>query len=213
MDLILKAIICFSALSLFGCALSSQPKRPDNPGIATLELPITMDLVSVNGQAMSTYRARGNPHYHTLAPGQHQLEVGYTEYWGNPLAGELVRSDVYVINLTVQPDTVYQLEHTSPGAKRIINASRFLSSFGVWALEQRSGQRTDGVFSRKYTGLLGLLKGPSAGATDAAESTTEQVGTIDRAESVYALDQLKLWWQRASKKERGEFLIWSTGSN
>jgi len=46
MDLILKAIVCISITSLFGCALSGQPKRPDSPGMATLEMPITMDLVT-----------------------------------------------------------------------------------------------------------------------------------------------------------------------
>jgi len=210
----LKILFSVCLISLVGCASLSEPKRPDAAGMATLELPGTLDLVSVNGRAVRLGLSRGNPYFYTLEPGRYTIEVGYSEYWGSQLSGELVRSDIQKVDLVLQPDTLYLFRHADPGAKQLINQARFTNSISVSVLNQATGLSTQASFSRPYTGLLGLLKGsakpdskvvPVSGA-----ALVSQADDSVEVEQTQTLERLKHWWQLASKKERGEFLLWST---
>ena len=202
-----------AVLALTGCATLTPQQRPDAPGMAVLEIPVTLDLVTVNGAAAERPLARGNPYYHTLEPGSYSIEVGYSEYWGSPLAGELVRSDFHKIDLTVRADTVYALQHSDPGSKQLVNQIRFAKEFSVWAIEQGSGQRSDGSFSRAYTGFLDIFnKGEQAGQPAQVSSVSDDAKVQGTGDSE-ALEQLKSWWRQASKQERADVLIWSTEAN
>jgi hypothetical protein len=225
MSLTIKTLFALCLISLTGCASLGEPERPDAAGMATLELPGSLDLVSVNGSAVKVGLPRTNPYFYTLAPGRYTIEVGYAEYWGSQLSGELVRSDIQKVELALTPDTVYSFQHTDPGTKQLVNQARFKNDFSVSVLNQGTGQSTTAAFSRSYGGLLGLLKGGSAPASQTesasqpvpvsqseseAETETGQSVEVEQAE---ALEKLKYWWQLASKKQRGEFLLWSTENN
>lgn len=203
-------VLSLFGFALAGCAALKPPQPPDAAGMAILEMPMSLDLITVNGAAATRPVIRSNPYFHTLAPGSYSLEVGYTEYWGSPLGGELVRSDFHMIDLTVEADTIYLLQHTDPGSKQLVNQTRFVKDFSVWATEQGTGQRVVSNFSRPYPGLLSLFTQSQQPVQNPAATIETSNADSDQSQ---ALGQLKSWWLRASKKERADFLIWSTETN
>lgn len=220
----LAALVILASV-ISACAGPGATTRPDSNGQALLVIPGSLELKSIDGVAQSQPLLRPDPSYQPLSPGLHTLEFAYTEFWGSSQAGELVRSDIHRIDLQVSADVEYRLEHLDPGRRNLSGREKFNANFALWAIEASTGDRTDGVYSRPNRGLLGLIGQGAPAAPAASEGTasvpvaaSNQAGEVasappDASVQPDALQQLKFWWQQASKEQRGEFLIWSTQAN
>lgn len=153
-----RRYICFIiyCVSLFGCAgisghirLYEGPKKTDDE-IARFLVPSELELVAINGVELKAPYVPDSHYQVELLPGDHQIMVLYSEYWGDPTGGSLVVSDVFYLQITVVSGSTYMFKHNGP--EDLMNVDILVSDIKIWLEQPKTGQTIEAV-SRSVSGI------------------------------------------------------------
>ncbi len=215
----ITALLVIAALA--GCQSNQQVKLYDGPArtaaeLVTVQVPDTLELVSINGQKPDSLGKRliGREQQLQLLPGSYQIEAFYKDVWTPSGASihEILRSSPVVFAIRGQAGERFALEYTQP--ENHASASALAKNFQGWSRNLAGDERQPtqalsaqlvGVLPAEITKPQGIAPLPAAvnpGVAAAAQSSAE---AEDRA--AY-LDLLKAYWAQANEQERREFLRW-----
>lgn len=211
-------------LVLTACSITGKRiKAYDGPELsetATLEAPENIKVISINGQAMTSFLLDDLSLSYSLKPGSNQIVFQYRSIWskagvrGNDeRAVDVIESDRIEANFNARPGETYTFAVDDVGSLR--EARRLASGFSAPIVDS-SGE----IVARPtpYTGQeRGAVAAPSqpnagppepaapepAASTDAAPDATGNRITPD---DMSTLDALNLLWEQASPKEKEAFL-------
>jgi uncharacterized protein YccT (UPF0319 family) len=204
--------------------------------LATVRVPVHMDLVSVDEKQMSITSSflRTGDLLLELAPGPHTLVVRYHDIWDvTEEYHETIKSPPATLSFQAAPGGAYLIAMKDP--KDMASAQLFATSFHPWIEDEKTGRKLDALPSPPPETPAGpdeaqaalpaeapaepaeeqaaLPADTSAGpdreaAAPPPESPAEPAPAIRMDEDVSALKMLQFWWQRASKEGKVGFMEW-----
>lgn len=230
-------------LSLFACAGAAGPirlyegtKKPDDE-IARLLVPSELEVVAIDGEELDVPYVPDSQYQVELLPGDHQIAVVYSEYWGDPTVGNLVVSDAFYFRIALAAGSTYMFKHDAP--EDLMNADISPRDIKIWLEQPQTGQTINAVSRGTYGTLLArtirqLGTGKEAGkpkavvnspAIDSGEmdsekqtaATSQTLATQNDSSALLAeqiisqqnaLVRLKFWWKMADGKQRKAFQVW-----
>lgn len=206
-------------VALAGCQSNQQVKLYDGPArtaseLVTVDVPDTLELVSINGQQPDSLGKRliGREQQLQLLPGSYRIEAFYKDVWTPTGASihEVLRSAPVVFTVNGQAGDRFALEYTLP--ENHSDASALAKDFQGWSRNLASGERQPSLAVTQSVGVapakpqgIAPLAGTASAPTAAPTTATAPAATPDQA--AY-LDLLKAYWSQASEQERREFLRW-----
>jgi len=175
-----------------GCATAEGPIKAydettvvDKQSLAIIYLPPEIELLEVDGIETNTpYIEEGRNEVH-ITPGNHQLAVKYSSYWGDTSSGSMVRSAPVVLGINVSAKSIYSMKFKKP--KDQWQAEHLANSFAPW-LEDASGKKVEVINTLPGGNRLTGVNSSMGGNTP--------------------LQKLKFWWKNASFKDKKAFEKW-----
>jgi len=223
-------VLTAAVLLMIGCSTHKEidfysgDPRPANE-VGTVILPLSLEIESVDGRKVPRRSSllRSGEVRLKLLPGDHVLEVYYEEYWDlGDGSQEDVKSSSVVLNLSVEAGKRYILAHRKPS--NIADARLLAKKLEVWAVPDESGDPTESHTpptptetppgGREQLGSsaapVGASEPDTAALSIGAASVVSSSADTQAApgEEQPAMDQLKLWWERATPAEREAFRSW-----
>jgi uncharacterized protein YccT (UPF0319 family) len=223
-------LLTAAVLLMIGCSTHKEidfysgDPRPDDE-VGTVILPLSLEIESVDGRRVprSSSLLRSGEIRLKLLPGDHALEVYYEEYWDfGDGSEEDIKSSSVVLNLTVEAGTRTMLAHRKPS--NIADARVLANKLEVWAVPVESGDPTGPHAPATPTATPPSGReqlDSSAAPAEASEPDTAALASgvasvvsssadaqAAPGEDHAAMDQLKLWWERATPVEREAFRSW-----
>lgn len=201
--------------------IAVPPDQAARGDLATLVLPVTMDLASVDGIVYRGFKSlgrTGNLSVRVL-PGEREVSVRFSQlYQISADEHEIVKSKQMVLTFLAEAGKTYRVVHAkfrdvddarrgmenfvvriedADGNNRVIRATQAVAN---WKGETTINQRKDLVNAELAASLAAPASAPAVPAAPAA------------AGSLNALELLKFAWRSASAEERAAFLAWSTAN-
>lgn len=237
------ACLIINVVFLSACAgaagpirLYEGPKKPDNE-IARFLVPSELEVVAIDGKALEAPYVPDGQYQVELLPGDHQIAVVYSEYWGDDTVGSLVVSDAFYFQFATAAGGTYVFKHNGPEDLVNANFDTLIGDIKIWLEQRKTGQTINAASTSAYGGFLartirqvatGQGEGtPKAGVPSLqtnnaqAASPTLPLPTDTGAASALiaeqiiaqqnALDRLKFWWKMADQKQRKAFQAWTDG--
>jgi len=196
---------------LVGCASSAarintwegSPQEAANPAVLTA--PGAIQVMSVNGQSMTTYLIDDLALDYGLLPGENEVVFTYKTIWAK--AGVIdngeskvhtVESKPQVARFTAEAGATYRFDYDKPSNRR--DAQAMMESFSADIVTE-SGEVV--VSSSEWDG-----KSAFAPARTPIPSSTGG-GSGESSGNANTLDQLKTIWADATEEEKRTFLRWA----
>lgn len=197
-----RILAAFWLISLVGCGSLNSTINRNDPNLATLVVPFSIDLLAVDGVAAKLPFKRSDPYFYQVAPGRYKLDFIYNSSWGIGEDDQLVSSDVFAASVDVSAGQRLIVGFADDTEAKITNRqAEYKRDFALWLTDSISGQRIDAAYSRPYRGILDKLslaffdrsKSESAASTpietDGGEATAVdaikgQSGDVEAASSL-----------------------------
>ncbi len=232
--------LIISVVFLSACASTHGPvrvydgaKRPDNEIVRFL-IPSALEVVALDGKELKTPYIPDGQNQLELLPGDHELKVIYTEYWGDPSSGGLEVSDASYFKLATTAGSTYVFKHNGPTDLVHAGFGMLVNDIKIWLEQRETGKTINAVNRGAYGGILtrtirqvvtGKEEGkPKEGVTALQKTgakvtpatpplvTDQGASSAVLAEQITsqqnAVDRLKFWWKMADEKQRKAFQIW-----
>lgn len=189
-------LFLFIAIFIAGCAGVSGPIKGydenlavDKETLSTIYLPPEIEFLEVDGMEMKTPFIEEGYNEVYIPPGDHQVALKYTAYWGDASSGSIVNSKPVVLGLSIAPKSSYYIRFKKP--KDQWEAQHLADNFTPW-MENASGKKVKIVNNLAGGRLL----------TSGTPSKTGQPSGKG------SLQKLKFWWRNASYKDKKAFEKW-----
>ena len=225
-------VLFFMTVLLAACQSSPVVKLYDGAErpvsqIAVVQIPETLDIISINGRDPSGINSSLMGSYRELhlSAGQYEIIAFYREIWepDSTSTHVVLRSEPAIFTVEGRPGGRYVLEYGKPG--NVDDARELAADFRGWTRDITSGQR----IPTEPSGLArpGLLSNVNIGGiapvpasevvmpvpTTSPSATTPAMPTpvghaSGNTDGGAYLDMLKAQWSQASAEERRAFLRW-----
>jgi len=204
---ILPFLLFISVVLLSACATNKtiplyEKTTQNRHNIATLSLPIEIDLVYIDGKPWS-FLPRYQPLInYGLLPGEHSLAFRYEDMPINDDGNEeTIKSPVVIIRFEAKAGEKYHIDFNKPVS---FEAALKLETELKLTLSDKTGV----IASSRPTN--GFSLSPNSAGTDkwfGDDESMEKTGEKP-AENADTKTQLKYWWQQASPEEKSSFKVW-----
>ncbi|MCG8612394.1 MAG: DUF2057 domain-containing protein [Pseudomonadales bacterium] len=233
------AFFCLILLIVSGCS-SNYPVRvyegptiPDDQ-VVLLKVPEDINVISIDGQKMTSYLLENLSIDYYLKPGPHSVVFQYSGIWSVPSVEssdgkanvELIESEYVQLQFSAKPGEHYVLQHDNPPTRSSarVSAAKFKASV-VDSNERLIATSEDYVVPTNVPDVVGaeaVTSAQQAGKAQtvvasaqgkASEKAVQQPQSapvkLPVSESLPTLDAMKVLWQGASKDEKKAFLKWA----
>lgn len=217
---------------LSGCAQQSHVKL--YPGselpkaqVVVVEVPDTLEVVSINGQELPLANSRFGTKNKTLhlQPGKYRINAYYKNGFdiGGGLSHEIVRTRGAVYSLDGRAGDVWKLEYNEPA--NLQEARAMKDTFAGWSKNQLTGERIETTVGAEPTSAVNQLLGGNSSAV--AQTTVEPLDSAQTHSNVgvpvpsraapsqtlphsdATLNTLQQLWLMLSPESRKAFLDWT----
>ncbi|ARU54902.1 hypothetical protein OLMES_0810 [Oleiphilus messinensis] len=233
------AMFCLILLIVSGCSSNYPVRVYDGPTIpddqvVVLKVPEDINVISIDGQKMTSYLLENLSIDYYLKPGPHSVVFQYSGIWSVPSVEssdgkanvELIESEYVQLQFSAKPGQHYVLQHETPPSRSSarISATKFKASVvdSNERLIATSGKYVVPTVSSDVVGTEAVTLAHQAGdaqidVASAQGKTSEQAVQqpqstqvkLPVSESLPTLDAMKVLWQGASKEEKKAFLKWA----
>lgn len=191
-----KIIVLIGVLMLISACASNMgavqlykgTPQPDS-AVAKIRVPLDIDVVEINGKAVSEPLLASDYVELQILPGTYSLSLRYDRIWDVGKEDHTkIKSEPVTKSLTVHAGHVYRIEHDNP--ETLKSAQAYVENFDYRVRD----------FGAKSNSAIGVI------------IATETIHATDggrRNRGVLApLEQLKYWWGQANDAERQGFHEW-----
>lgn len=181
------------------------PPRPPEQTVI-LEIPYTVSFLSVDGEDFSNFTGLfgGKISEFAVLPGHHTLELQYYEMFDTGIDDhESIRSDTVPVTFDGVAGQRYRLTHppqeTPDAAKEFARNPRF------------EIQRVDPADTSTGDAGSAVQSSPRAVSGKKPSDKTSKTGNTSGSDRLDPLEQLKMYWRKATPEERAAFLQYIAG--
>ncbi len=192
------ALISVAACSSTAARVDTWKGNPEAAAeAATLKAPGSIEVIEVNGRAMTNFLMDDLALDYGLLPGENRVVFAYKSIWAKSGVVENGESKVHVyetepqvVSFRAEPGAVYSFQFDKPQSRA-------------------EAERTVGEFSASIVDAAGKVVASSS-AWEAARTPIPSVETVT-AEGVEGdtLELLKAVWATATEEEKKSFLRWA----
>jgi uncharacterized protein YccT (UPF0319 family) len=171
----------------------------------------TIEIVSVNGKAMTKYLLKNLETSYGLKPGLNKVVFKYAEVWAKAPRGdedarsELVASGPQLVEFEAAPGEAYRFEYDRV---EDVRESRILAaSFTASVVDQSNAVvGLSGIYDAE---AVAAAEAETVAAVGASALTTSGAAMASQGNKLPTLDAMKVLWEKASADDKKTFLKWA----